>query len=96
MSALEKLLAETSQNGRVCPMPPQWANLWKQLPKADGAEPPLPLILGAWWNTSNQDKRERFELHLCWAEKYGALSSITAFLNNLTNADWHTESSANG
>ena len=93
MNALEELIAETSQGGRVCPTPPHWADLWKLLPKPAGAEPPLPLILGAWWNTSDRDKRERFELHLRWADKHGALLTIAELLNNLTNADWHTESS---
>ena len=77
-------------------MPPHWADLWKLLPKAGGAAPPLPLILGAWWHTNDREKRERFELHLRWAEKNGALPAIVAFLNTLSSTDWHIENSNHG
>jgi acetyl esterase/lipase len=35
--------------------------------------PPSPLILVAWWETSDLQKRERFEQHIHWAEHHKML-----------------------
>jgi len=89
----ENFIADILIEGRICPMPPHWANLWKMLPKQpNGTEPPLPLILGAWWNTEDDDKRERFRLHLRWADEHEALERVAEFINSLKPQDWHTES----
>jgi hypothetical protein len=89
----DDLTAEVLRDGRVCPMPRPWASLWEMLPKPDGSRLPFPLILASWWTTEDHEKRERFELHLRWAEQHDALPSVADFLHNLTDADWHTESS---
>jgi hypothetical protein len=55
-----------------------------------GWEPPVPLILGAWWFTYDWQKRARFKLHLQWAEQRGCLDVVAAFLDTLRPNDWHT------
>lgn len=94
MAKLEQLLLETASNGRVCPQPAHWNELWKLLPdrkRVDGGwDPPLPLILGAWASTSDAEKRERFELHLRWAAQHGALQQVADYLNTLQPGNWHT------
>jgi hypothetical protein len=95
MIAVDELIAMASKAGRVCPQPMVWNCLWKLLPdrqrKGDGWEPPLPLILHAWWETSDNDKRERFHLHLRWAFEHGSIEAVVKLLSNMKPDDWHTE-----
>ena len=50
---LNDLLEFVRTNERVCPQPQRWNELWKMLPNrkriGNGWDPPLPLILAAWW-----------------------------------------------
>src|SRR6266700_2981034 len=63
--SLEQLLSYCRENGRICPVPMQWNALYQILPetrrKGFGWEPPLPLILAAWWESPDGDKQERLE-----------------------------------
>ena len=90
--ALRSLIAYASQDGRVCPLPQQWNELWRMLPNREragaGWRPSLPLILAAWWDSSVQSKRERVTEHLHWAAKHGALSEIDAYLRGLAESEW--------
>src|SRR5436309_2524782 len=51
--SLEQLLSYCRENGRVCPVPTRWNELYQMLPetrqKGLGWEPSSPLILAAWW-----------------------------------------------
>lgn len=93
MPTLEKLIADLDAADRICPMPTQWNELWERLPErrrvGNGWEPPLPLILAAWHHTSDQEKHERFLLHLHWAADHGTLAEVLAFLETLPPAGWH-------
>jgi hypothetical protein len=95
MTALQELMIQASKDGRVCPQPMVWNRLWELLPDRKrqdaGWEPPLPLILAAWWATSDSDKRERFHLHLRWACERGAAEAVAILLSNMKPEDWHTE-----
>jgi hypothetical protein len=95
MTTLEELIAEASKNGRVCLLPIPWNRLWQLLPNRRrvgvGWEPPLPLILAAWWESSDNNKRERFHFHLRWASEHGAIDSVADLLSNMKPEDWHTE-----
>lgn len=92
--ALNDLLIYSRQNGRVCPLPNEWNNLWKLLPQRsrgpDGSwTPHLPLILGAWWTTSDAEKQACLELHLRWAADHSALLVASNFLRALRPDQWH-------
>jgi hypothetical protein len=95
MTTLEDLMAEASKDGRVCPQPMVWNQLWELLPNRRrvgvGWEPSLPLILAAWWEASDNDKRNRFHYHLRWAFDHGALASVVDLMSNMKPEDWHTE-----
>jgi hypothetical protein len=95
MTAFEHLMVEANKDGRVCPQPMVWNRLWELLPNrrrvGPGWEPPPPLILAAWWETSDSDKRGRFHLHLRWASEHGAIESVTNLLSSMKPEDWHTE-----
>lgn len=74
-------------------MPREWNRLFeilknKQQKPSGGWEPPLPLILAAWWDTIPAAKVLRFHEHLEWAGKNGQLDEIGEFLRSLTEEQW--------
>ena len=102
---LKSLLEYVKSEGRVCPMPDYWNELWKRLSDSKqkdngGWEPPLPLILAAWYDTPASEKRGRLKLHIVYAAKKGILDKVDTFLRNLTPDQWayddKTRSSTNG
>lgn len=89
----ENLIAYSRENGRVCPQPSLWNDLWNMLPERHqigaGWEPPLPLILGAWHYASNLEKMARLAEHIQWADKHGKLAEASAFLRRLAESEWY-------
>jgi hypothetical protein len=53
---LQELLQYVKDEGRICPEPGKWHELWEMLPErhrvCSGWKPPLPLILAAWDHTT--------------------------------------------
>ena len=94
MNKLEALLAYVQADGRICPQPPQWKKLWEMLPdkKRDegGWYPPLPLILGAWWETTGLEKMLRLREHIEYAASHGELNKVDDYLRHLFKDQWHT------
>ncbi len=90
---LPTVLALASQDGRICPQPPQWARLYELLPdtRRDGYGwiPASPLILGAWGETGDEQKALRLREHLEWADRHGALDRVHAVLASLPESAWH-------
>ena len=91
-SGLQALIEYCQQNGRICPQPSQWQQLYELLPNkrrvGAGWEPSPPLILAAWWDTPLLLKVMRFREHLDWADKHGALDVIDTYLRGLTEDQW--------
>ena len=89
---LQELLEYVGSGDRVCPQPLRWNQLWEMLPDrrrvGNGWEPPLPLILGAWWHTTPRQKMMRLRKHIEYAEAKGALSEVDNFLRSLPEEDW--------
>ena len=81
--------------GRVCPMPMLWGRVWSELPdrrrRGGGWEPAAPLILAAWHETSNNQKRNRLIEHLRWAESHGVLNEVLTMLESASPDEWLTE-----
>lgn len=91
---LKSLFDYVQSEGRICPMPTFWNELWKMLPDSKqkdngGWEPPLPLILAAWHDTTVSEKRDRLKLHIEYAAKKGILDKVDIFLRKLTPDQWH-------
>jgi hypothetical protein len=90
---LKALIEYVQSDGRICPMPDLWNKLWEMLPerkqKENGRwEPPLPLILAAWWDTTAEQKRERLMQHVKYAAEHGVLNEVDKFLRKLNPGQW--------
>jgi hypothetical protein len=84
---LATLMSYVQENGRVCPLPDAWQQVYELLPErrqvGAGYEPAPPLILGGWHYSSNLDKMVRLRAHLEWAASHGALDLVGAALRKL-------------
>lgn len=93
MTTLNDTLALVKSNARVCPQPQKWNQLYDSLPNrrrvGNGWEPAVPLILAAWWDTSDIAKIGRLQEHIEWAAQHGALNKVHEFLASLGECDWH-------
>ena len=80
---LGELIAYSRENRRVCPVPEMWSRLYELLPErrrdGSGQEPPLLLILGAWWETGDDENRDSLELRLRWELSTARLEEQDAF-----------------
>ena len=92
---LQTLLCFCQSNGRACPQSMKWNELWEMIPdkerKGLGWDPLLPLILAAWWEASPEQKRDRLQQHLLYAEGKGVLDKIETFLRELSENEWFHE-----
>lgn len=92
---LQALIDYVSADQRVCPQPRRWDELWRMLPEhrrvGDGWEPPLPLILGAWWHSGSREKRQRLIAHLNYAATHGVLPQVDQYVRSLSKAEWAHE-----
>ena len=78
------------------PMPDGWNQIYVTLLKIHerlGAKtnspPPIPLILGGWWESSDRQKHERWIETIEWAKQHGALSEIAVLITRIEYTD-HT------
>jgi hypothetical protein len=53
--------------------------------------PSPPLILAAWWGTSDQEKRARLKHHIEWAEQHNLIDMVDQRLRSLSEDQWHHE-----
>ena len=92
MPTFEEVVHEARRDGRICPQPGKWHELWELLPdkhrKGNGWEPSLPLILAAWDETPHMMKMIRLQEHIKWAEDHGALQKIYDYMVGLKPDDW--------
>lgn len=77
------------RNNRICPKPQQWNKLWEILKSKSDKKVPAPLILAAWWHTSDEEKLERFQNHLMLADESGATHEVKLFLESINESDWY-------
>jgi hypothetical protein len=90
---LSSLLAYVQVDGRICPQPDRWNQLWERLPNKQrvggGWNPPLPLILAAWHDTTALEKMLRLKVHIEYAHQNGVFNEVDAFLRGLRDDDWY-------
>lgn len=91
---LQDLLQYVRDEGRICPQPGKWHELWEMLPDrhrvGSGWNPPLPLILAAWDHTTDLEKMLRLKQHIESAAEKGVFDLIDRFIRNLSPEEWHT------
>jgi hypothetical protein len=89
---LRSLLNYVSAEGRVCPMPRPWADLWnivcRAAHKARAREPIPPRVLGSWWNTPKGQKMLAVREQLVCAAECGVLDEADRLLRTLRPDDW--------
>ena len=79
-----------TRNNRICPQPIFWDRLWQMLPNPGHSLDLMnPLILGGWWHSTDEQKKERLAHHLQWAAGHNVLPAIIGFLEGLTEEQWH-------
>ena len=93
MDTVDNAVERLEKSGRVCPLPRYWHTLYKMLPgkvkmKGRAHEPRLPLVLSAWWYSTEEEKFERFKEHLICAEAHGASQEVLDFLADLPDERW--------
>lgn len=90
---LQELLAMAAAGDRVCLRPQPWSRLYRMLNRDQGegagSHLPAPLILAAWHETTDDQKAERFRLHLRHAQAHGLLDEVAGYLHSLGEDDWH-------
>ncbi len=88
----ELLWEYCTSNNKICPMPIKWNELYQLLENTQqigvGYEPPIPLILGAWHNTSDYQKQNRLKVHIEWAKEHNQLDDIGSYLRSLKKEEW--------
>ena len=91
---LQDLLEFICKEGRICPQQNKWHELWEMLPDKQrvphGWDPPLPLILTDWDNSTARQKMMRLKLHIQYAANKGILDRIEEFIKSLKRDEWHT------
>ena len=91
---LRRLLQYACEEGRICPQPDKWHELWEMLPGKyradDGWSVPLPLILDQWDDTTSLDKMMRLKQHIEYAADKDMLDPVEKFIRGLTREEWHT------
>jgi len=66
----------------VCPQPGVWNELWQKLKifsknrACTPPEPPKPLVLGYWYGSTDQQKRDRWDETVRWAEANECISLL--------------------
>ncbi len=90
--SLEDLIRYSKSNNRIVPCPPKWNEIYEMLPNRKrvgaGWDPPIPLILGGWWYSTEHEKQQRFFQHLRYAEKNGIIKEVSGFIRSLTEDEW--------
>jgi hypothetical protein len=88
-SALEQLIEGMAQDGIVCPEPLAWDGLWRTMNGLGAGSLQLPLILAAWSQTTNRQKRSRFVEQLAKADRVGTGSQLIQAVSGIGASQWH-------
>lgn len=84
---------EARRNRRICPGQAAWLQLYEMLPGkrqvGPSWQPAPPVAAQAWDITPSISKRMCLRDQLEWADKYGCLDDVLAFLKSLPEDAWH-------
>jgi hypothetical protein len=79
---------------RVCPKPTLWSDLHRNIMQEAsdrGITQKIsnPLILAAWHETTDAQKRQRLVEHVEFSNSHGFLPVVDSFLRSISDDDWH-------
>ena len=87
------LLEFVRENGRICPLPGAWQQLYAMLPNkmrsGNKMIPGEPYVGAAWQGTNDTDKMLLLVDHIEWAKKNGVFPEVNSFLRSLPEKDWY-------
>ena len=91
---LIRLIDRIYLDGLCCPQPKRWADLSNVIISGktfNGSVEryPTSLILGGWWESSDDDKRSRLLEQLLFAYRHGATTEACDYLMSLSDDEWH-------
>lgn len=89
--SFDALWGYCQMNGRAIPR--DWHSFYRKLllKRSDeprGGEPPLPLILAAWHETTPLQKHLRFREQVEWARDQGQIERVGRYLRSYDESDW--------
>lgn len=90
--SLVELLSLINVNNRVCPEPKTWHDLYMILVDetyCEHDEPPLPLILNGWHDSTNEEKKLCFMQLLKWAHLNKVGDIAWHYVNAMSECEWH-------
>lgn len=92
METFETLWKYCTENKRI--IPKDWSLIYNKLKNkkqkpSGGWEPPLPLILAAWYVTMPIEKQLRFKEHIQWAFNNNQIEEIGRYLRRLKEDEWY-------
>jgi hypothetical protein len=88
-SAVELLVEGMAQDGIVCPEPRTWDGLWRAMNGTGTGNLSLPLILAAWSQTTDRQKRGRFVEQLATVDQAGAGPELIEAIGGIASSQWH-------
>ncbi|HEX7891689.1 MAG TPA: hypothetical protein VF522_20230 [Ramlibacter sp.] len=88
VESADQLMVRARRNNRVCPCPPKWSQLYRELGGPRHADLPPPPVDWIWTKLSSLQKRLFFREYLEWAQQRGELQAVARFMDTLSETDW--------
>lgn len=85
---VDSFIKRLDEQMKLVPNPKHWNDLYDLLKDHSIKEIPAPLILAAWWHTSEMEKRNRFIHHLNLAQELNVWQDAMALLEELKDDQW--------
>lgn len=89
---LDRFLNNLEKEGKICLEGSYWHEAFTIITssnKRDNSILPNPLILGGWSNSSDKEKKERFIIHLEYANKNDKWPELLEYFENLDDNAWY-------
>jgi hypothetical protein len=90
--SFESIWGYCTANNRAIPKDwqrPYEVLIGKKQKATGGWDPPLPLILAAWYVTMPIEKQLRFKEHVQWAADHNQAAGVGAYLRSLPEEQWY-------
>ena len=87
-TTVDSYISRLDEQMKLVPNPQHWNDLYELLKKHAIKDIPAPLILSAWWHTSETEKRNRFIHHLNRAYELNVWQDAMTLLEGLKDDQW--------